>query len=558
MSKQIAHHPDPDTLLLFLDGELEPRQVSRTQEHLSACWQCRTELEELQRTIGDAVRYRQTVFQSCFPSPPAPWCDIRSRMTDVDATLGSSSFFRGNLKSIGTVVRNPRWWAPALAAGLALAVVFVQFRNTPAVSAAELLRRATIAADSQPQKQRKIQFRTATHRLTRVTGRNVKAQIVLSKNDAESLAVIEAMFASARYNSADPLSAESYSAWRGNLSSKTDRVETEDDCFVLNTSTSDGEVLQASLKLRTSDLHPVEGTLTFRNNQLLEMKEISEDVALTTSGAEASSSESAAPAVHRAESTKAPAFPGATISDELGVFATLRRLDADLGEPIEVVRRDDKVLVTGIGVAPERQAQLRQELASSRSVVVQFAEPNPAQVPASTDRDRAAPDVSKPSAAMLQIEKYFGSRLAFDQFADQTFAISDAIMARAHALRRLSERFPVEIDSKLTADDRRLLVSMRLEHFGALSSKTEGLQQRMGPVLGSLGASPTDQPRLQSPPTWQAATEEIFRDARQVEIQLGILLGGAAGETTPAQVLSGLNLLRSKINAYESLLLAAQ
>jgi hypothetical protein len=240
------------------------------------------------------------------------------------------------------------------------------------------------------------------------------------------------------------------------------------------------------------------------------------------------------------------------------LFATLRRLDADLGEPIEVVRRDDKVLVTGNGVTPERQSQIRQELASSRSVVVEFAEPNATQVPASTDRERAAPGVNSPSAAMLQIEKYFGSRLAFDQFADQTFAVSDAIMARAHALRRLAERFPVEIDSKLTADDRRLLVSMRLEHFGALSSNTEGLQQRMGPVLGSLGASPTDQPRLQNPPTWQAATEEIFRDARQVEVQLGILLGGAAGETSPAQVLSRLNLLRSKITAYESLLLAAQ
>jgi len=555
-------HPDPDALLLYLDGELEPKENSRIQSHLAACWQCRTELEELQKTIGDSVRYRQTVFQSCFPSPPAPWCDIRSRMTDVDATLGSSSFFRGGVKGVGTVVRNPRWWAPALAAGLALMVVFLQFRNTPAVSAAELLRKATIAADSGPKKARKIQFRSSSRRLTRVTGPQAAAsKVALSKEDREALAVIEAMFTAAHYDWNDPLSAQSYANWRDNLASKQDQVETVDDCYVLRTSTEDGEIVAASLKLRTSDLRPVEGTLAFRGNEVLEMKDISEETVYTSESRSVGNGETRAmtpvpPASAPAPAPEAAPATNSSLSNELNVFATLRRLNADLGEPIEVVRRQDAVLVTGVGVAPERQQQIRQELARNQGVVVEFTDPAAAATPSGAER--VSTPRATPSPAMAQIERYFGSRVAFDQFADQTFELSDAMMARVHALRRLAERFPVEIDSKLTADDRRLLVSMRLEHFGALSSKTEGLQQRMGPVLSALGASPVDQPRLQNSTTWQAAAEEIFRDARQVEIQLGILLGGAKGETSPGQVLSALSLLRSKINSYETLLFAAQ
>lgn len=558
----VNNHPDPDSLLLFLDGELEPKRAGQIQAHLAACWQCRTELEELQKTISESVRYRQTVFQSCFPSPPAPWCDIRSRMTDVDATLGSSSFLRGTLKGTGTVVRNPRWWAPALAAGLALTVIVMQFRNTPAVSAAELLRKATIAADSQPKKPRKIQFVSANRRLTRVTGASVASKITLSKEDTENLAVIQAMFTAARYDWADPLSAHSYSSWRDGLAAKNDQVETKDDCYVLRTSTTDGEIVEASLKLRTSDLRPVEGTLEFRSHELLEMRDVSEEPVFTSESRSTGDGDTRAmtPAspnrVQTSSVVAPPATESSSISHELNVYATLRRLNADLGEPIEVLRRDDRVLVTGVGVAPERQSQLRAELASQQGVVVEFTDPTSVSAP--TGSERVTSSRNAPSPSMVQIEKYFGSRVAFDQFADQTFELSDAMMARIHALRRLAERFPVEIDSKLTADDRRLLVSMRLEHFGALSSKTEGLQQRMGPVLSALGASPADQPRLQSLATWQAATEEIFRDARQVEIQLGVLLGGASGETSPSRVLSSLSSLRSKIKSYESLLLAAQ
>ena len=91
---------------------------------------------------------------------------------------------------------------------------------------------------------------------------------------------------------------------------------------------------------------------------------------------------------------------------------------------------------------------------------MEFSEPALDPTAVAGERKRIPSSKNTPSAAMLQIEKYFGSRVAFDQFADQTFEQSDAVMARVHALRRLAERFPVEIDSKLTADDRRLLVSM--------------------------------------------------------------------------------------------------
>ena len=71
-------HPEDDQLLRYADGELTPRQARKIQAHLQACWQCRTELEELQNTIGECVRYRNHVLAEHLPEAPAAWRDLTS------------------------------------------------------------------------------------------------------------------------------------------------------------------------------------------------------------------------------------------------------------------------------------------------------------------------------------------------------------------------------------------------------------------------------------------------------------------------------------------------
>ena len=98
-------------------------------------------------------------------------------------------------------------WAPVAVALLLICVLFYRFRQTPSVQAAELLRKAIAAADSRPEKPRRIQIRTKDRRFVRIAG--------AARNDAAG--AIEPLFIAAQYDWKDPLSAKSYQAWRDRL-----------------------------------------------------------------------------------------------------------------------------------------------------------------------------------------------------------------------------------------------------------------------------------------------------------------------------------------------------
>jgi len=72
MSNLDVRHPDDGMLLRYLDGELPGRKARKVCAHLEACWQCRTQSEELQAVIGDCVRYRKNVLAPSLPPPPEP------------------------------------------------------------------------------------------------------------------------------------------------------------------------------------------------------------------------------------------------------------------------------------------------------------------------------------------------------------------------------------------------------------------------------------------------------------------------------------------------------
>ena len=63
-------HPEGEQLLRYADGELAKSQIPAVRAHLKACWQCRMELEEIQKTIVECVRYRKNALQVHLPSPP--------------------------------------------------------------------------------------------------------------------------------------------------------------------------------------------------------------------------------------------------------------------------------------------------------------------------------------------------------------------------------------------------------------------------------------------------------------------------------------------------------
>jgi len=108
----MSNHPEQALLLRYIDGELPGRKSRAVQRHLEACWECRTELEELQQTVAECVRYRKQILAGALPAPPQEWRDMYKEFDRVDATAPRRRFFPW------------RWGLAAATAALAVAGVF--------------------------------------------------------------------------------------------------------------------------------------------------------------------------------------------------------------------------------------------------------------------------------------------------------------------------------------------------------------------------------------------------------------------------------------------------
>src|SRR5438045_2203372 len=213
MSSLGLRHPEEDLLLRYLDGELPHRKSRRLRKHLEACWQCRAETEQLETTVGDCVRYRKAVLAACLPPPPNPWADLTVEMERIEVALAGESVL-ARVAQIGRTLsprRNPRLqWALAAAAVLAIGVaVTQQLRETPAVEAAVLLKKAIAVSETRPRVGKRVRVITRTRQMMRVIG---AAQPAAEETE------IAQLFAAAHYDWNDPLSARSYAAWHDGLS----------------------------------------------------------------------------------------------------------------------------------------------------------------------------------------------------------------------------------------------------------------------------------------------------------------------------------------------------
>jgi anti-sigma factor RsiW len=535
----LTQHPDELSLLQYLDGELSARETRTVKQHLETCWQCRTSVETLEQTIAECVRYRNQVLRPNLPSPPAPWMDFYTASSRVESDTGRVSF----LERLVGPLRKP-WLIPVAVTAAVMGILLVQWRETPSVQAAQLLRKAAVAADARPAKQRRIRLVTSTRNVTRVVG---ATPAVAGPEDP-----LAAMFRAAQYDWDDPLSAKAFESWRGHLSQKHDEVASTSSEYTIRTSTDSGELASASLKLRASDFQPVEGRLEFRNKETVEITELPVEPMLA--GA-APAAEPGAPAdvlAHIDEPHPASA-PGA--AEELKVLAALHDVGADLGDPVEVNRTPDAIVVSGVGVPSDRQEKIRAALRPVPGVAVQFTEPAAAE--AATDVPSTSESTAKPQNAKFQaqMERYLGGRAQYDLFSGQVLEASEAAMSRVYALRRLAQRFPAGSESTLDPASRATLTRICREHVAELARAQSNMAALAGPVLNALGGSgnAVQQKKIESQ-AWQPATEELFGAAQRVERLLATMLDGSPtappAADLPSRLSGALAELRSKTQSY--------
>jgi hypothetical protein len=538
MSKPRIVHLEDEQLLRYADGETPARAAAEIRSHLEACWQCREQLEQLQNTVGECVRYRKNILQRHLPPPPAPWADIYRGFGEIDAALAQASFRERVARALRAPVYSARRWAAVAVAVIAICVLYYRFRQAPPVQAAELLRKAIAAADAHPAKPRRIQIRTKDRSLTGAS----------SAADTNELSSLQVLFREAHYDWNDPLSAKSYQAWRDALVDKQDEVTQDRDAYRIRTATGSGQLMAATLTIRMQDLRPVQERFEFRNREWVEITELAgqAEPPVLIAGADGSTSDN--------HSKMPPAISpaSATIGDELHVLASLQRVGADLGDPIEVSRAGADIVVAGVGIAPQRQQEIHDALAAQSHVVVRFSEPAPARL----EPEKEAPPESAAAADIQQLQALMagqiGGRVYFSQLAAQVLDLSEPMMARAYALRRLAERVPIEVEAKLSAQDRQLLRSLQQEHTEALRRQTAEIDRLLRPALESVSGVARASP---DGGITSSSAEELFQSARRVEKLLAVMFGAAApespGDQVPSQLLSSLAQLRSRVEAYD-------
>ena len=553
MSNSFTQHPDDGLLLRYTDGELTPGEARQVEKHLEACWQCRTEIEELKATVAECMRYRKNDLSAQLPPPPNPWPDLARGFAEIDAAEPAGSFLGRIFRPVA-----PLRWTLAAAAVLAVCFgLYYQLRETPAVEAAGLLKRAVAASAARP-----------VHVVQRVRFRSRTQQFVRGAS-APLPAAIEARFQAAHYDSTDPLSAHAFQAWRDSEPQKQDEVSTVADpvsrdgnCYRIHTIAAEGDVAAATLMLRVTDLVPVEGMLEFRDSQWIEFSEFTESPDRSTDANTASNVEPPERlAVPPSRLAVAPPRSSVSISDELQVLSALHQIGADLGDPIQVSLSSDKVLVSGIGVSPQQRQRIQRTLESMPNVAVQFTEPVAApvldgsagSVPATSGNTRASEPAGK---IQTRLEEQLGGPAEFERFSSQILDVDEGATSRAYALRSLARQFPVSSEGALRSADRRVLREIAREDAASLSATLQTLDHAIHPVLVSLGG--TASPRSAPPAVnWQASAEDVVRHTQRVQVLVSVLFGLAPGQSSnqlPSDVLSAISELRSELDRCRQLL----
>jgi len=424
------------------------------------------------------------------------------RRSSAAFTAGVCRNRRTNRKiaAIAAAAASQRRWL-AVAAAIAAIFLFVRlFRQTPAVKAAELLRKASAAEKVAPARPRTIRIQSRKYKWDRPARLAPGAEA--NSTDASA---IRQLLESAGYSWENPLSAGAYARWHDSLAQKQDRVEGGAQGLVLHTVTTANAISDASLTL-AGDLHAMACTLRFGAADVVEMAEIPEPAEpAVIASPRPSATPQPVPASSEPPMTARPVGP----ADELAVLAALHKIGADLGEPIDVRREGAEVLVNVTGVAPQRQAQVKNALAGLAAVRLQFG-----RFEHRESRDlvrRPATQVDAANPLLEELQAASPATVTTAELSDQMTANTDKLIERAYALRGLARRFPAEVTAQMTAADTATLNSIVRDHFAVVASSAAAIHRLLAPIVPDATST------AQSPGLWQEITEALLADARSLD-----------------------------------------
>jgi hypothetical protein len=549
-------------LLLAADGELTASEAVVVNTHLEACWRCRVRKEEIERTIGNIVDYEK-LFVSAVVQPRSNGASLfLARLNQLATELGHTAPSRQQrlLRMLRGMMSSPLMYTASILL-VFVGLIYVSFlRKTPAVSASEILHRATSSEMtafhqlSQPVVIQRVKVKVGQESDIRTLYRDVAHGREVQRVDSavENDKTVYQKFQKSSLSWSDPLSPEKYRDWRASVDGRQDVVTRLDGNLIrLDTTAATGPIAEAALIVRSDDYHPVAEDLRLRDNTRIEVAELSYDV-VGLSTVAPSIFEPALPKV--VAKTVVPsivplAFASAShpqpfqlAASELAIASALHSVGADLGEQISVQPNIDGLIqVNGLADSSVRQQEIANALVAIpfTKVHIQSVDDMPAQ--SSVDAPPEQPQgnaVSITEAMPPLLEKQLDSRFADpairNQYVNNTLALCQDASAHTWALMRLAKQFDAKKIGLLDANAQVQLQGILSDHIVAIHEDINELRAQLNPIVPNMasavvsvaGTSFSNSPES----SWQDSVNMAHLSAQSVSASVESLLAGSAAE----------------------------
>ncbi len=354
-----TEHPQLEDLLLWRTGELSPAEAEAIESHLQHCSICQDTVNDIRSIVERVVKVdAEAERRKQYATSQQRW----NRTTKVF----KSSTFMGT--TAGVVI------------GALLLVTFTEW--TPEARAESLLNKAE---EAQTKESRPLRF-------LKVASGSLSCDVALGADSARPLFVsfgatnfcedVSSHLAAAGRQWNSLLSAESFQQWRHSLTKKQDAIHKSDATIEVSTSTDEGLLHEASLRLQSSDYRPVAAHLEFAGAEPLSI-----DINEGHTPVEVAS---------RPEATKPQVIINPMDETEAQLRLALHRSHLDSNILLAVDRRGNEISVWGVVPSETERAAINaavQNLPNVQVSVLTEAEQRqePKQLPWTSFQGEGAP-----------------------------------------------------------------------------------------------------------------------------------------------------------------------
>lgn len=533
-------HLTEETLILYLDGEIEDREANRVAGHLKECWSCRRRVEKIESTIATFIDYRESIIFPSVEVPSTMQRNFDAKLMRIANECGRRSLLSYVAGAFAGLQRELVIRVAVATAFIAVfAGIFIWWDSTSIVSADELLNNSTtthehsLKAITHPVIYQKIRIKKSkpAERATLVDWElwhdsdNRRFKQSINNSNTEALGeLIEVM----RKNHMDvhsPLSAASYSQWRKNLSAKNERMDRlqldNEEVFELHTIPEHadlngvGEIVKASIFVRTKDHHPVKQQFQIKtesSNYSIELIEQGfkiiplNDLDRKIFGelptmANGTKSESVIVNNSGLSIDSGGILNPASSELEMEVIRLLSVTGADLGQEVSVLRTSDgKLSITGIVETENRKKEILTALKSVEGnpvIVFQIETAEEAdkriQNSESQKSDAGSPItlITDPPSNDIAIDSELRTRLQatgvkeseleaeINRYADRVLRKSNRALLHTWALRDLSKRFTPQMLRSMDPQARSKWVKLVSAHARNYEREVNELKQQL-------------------------------------------------------------------------------